>query len=154
MFCVIDKFSRFPEFGARRPCSSHSLKWQRPGSYSRKAKKKSGVLDFPGSKAYIPFRFPGRETVLTNPFLESLKVMDKTEVHSRVKKVTAKVLGLSVDQISDKANFVFDLGADSQQSIQLVASFEEEFDIEMDEDKALSVQTVGKAVDFIYEYVK
>ena len=64
------------------------------------------------------------------------------------------MLGLSVDQISDKANFVFDLGADSQQSIQLVASFEEEFDIEMDEDKALSVQTVGKAVDFIYEYVK
>ena len=48
---------------------------------------------------------------------------------------------------------IFDLGADSMQSLELVAAFEEEFDIEMDEDKALEVQTVGNAADFIAEYL-
>jgi acyl carrier protein len=55
--------------------------------------------------------------------------------------------------ITDEANFIFDLGADSIQSLALVAGFEEEFDIEMDEDKALEVQTVGHAVEFIAEYL-
>ena len=53
----------------------------------------------------------------------------------------------------DDANFIFDLGADSMQSVQLVAGFEEEFDIEMDEDKALDVQNIADAVAFIGTYV-
>lgn len=79
--------------------------------------------------------------------------MEKTEVQQRVKKVIAKVLKLSEDEISDDANFIFDLGADSLRSIELVAAFEEEFNIEMDEDRALEVQTVSDAVDFISEYL-
>jgi acyl carrier protein len=51
-------------------------------------------------------------------------------------------------------NFTADLGAESVQSIELVAMFEEEFGIEMDEDAALSVQTVGEAVDFITDVCK
>jgi acyl carrier protein len=46
-------------------------------------------------------------------------------------------------------SFTEDLGAESIQSIELVAMFEEEFGIEMDEDAALAVQTVGEAVEFI-----
>jgi acyl carrier protein len=46
-------------------------------------------------------------------------------------------------------NFTEDLGAESVQSIELVAMFEEEFGIEMNEDAALAVQTVGEAVEFI-----
>lgn len=72
----------------------------------------------------------------------------------RVKKVTARVLGVDQDTIEDKANFVFDLGAESSQSIELVAAFEEEFGIEMEEDAALAVQTVGDAAEFIGKYVK
>lgn len=72
---------------------------------------------------------------------------------ARVKKVIAEVLEIDESLISEEANFVFDLGADSMQSLQLVAGFEEEFDIEMDEDKALEIQTVGHAVDFIAEYL-
>ena len=53
----------------------------------------------------------------------------------------------------DTSNFVFDLGAESTQSVQLVAAFEEEFGIEMEGEAALSVQTVGDAVDFIATYV-
>ena len=78
--------------------------------------------------------------------------MDKAEILNRVKKVTSEVLK-SDQEIDDSANFIFDLGADSLQSIELVAAFEEEFDIEMEEEGALKIQTVSEAADFISQYV-
>ena len=75
------------------------------------------------------------------------------EVKIRVKKVTAAVLEKNVSEITDNANFVTDLGASSLQSIRLIAGFEEEFNIEMDEDKSLQVQTVSEAVSFINSYL-
>ena len=70
-------------------------------------------------------------------------------VEERVKAVTARVLKVDADQIKPEDSFTVDLGAESVQSVELVAMFEEEFGIEMDEDAALSVETVGKAVEFI-----
>ncbi|MBM4048404.1 MAG: acyl carrier protein [Planctomycetes bacterium] len=70
-------------------------------------------------------------------------------VSERVKTVTAKILKLDPKDISDTADFVRDLGAESLQSIELVAAFEEEFGIEMNEDEALQVKTIDKAVSFI-----
>ncbi len=75
-------------------------------------------------------------------------------VEERVKAVTAQVLKLEPDQIKTEDNFTADLGAESVQSIELVAMFEEEFGIEMDEDAALSVETVSTAVDFIAKVCK
>lgn len=80
--------------------------------------------------------------------------MDNNELQNRVKKVIAKVLKVNEDSISDNSNFIFDLGADSLQSVELVAAFEEEFQIEMEEDKALEIQTVSDAVEFISQYIK
>jgi acyl carrier protein len=71
------------------------------------------------------------------------------DVRERVIKVVAETLKLDASQINDESKFVEDLGAESMQSVELIASFEEEFDIEMDEEGALDVKTVGKAVDFI-----
>ncbi|MCO6480186.1 MAG: acyl carrier protein [Phaeodactylibacter sp.] len=79
--------------------------------------------------------------------------MEKREIKARVIKVIAEVLETEEAMIGEEDNFIFDLGADSMQSLQLVAGFEEEFDIEMDEDKALEVQTVDGAVDFIAQYL-
>lgn len=79
--------------------------------------------------------------------------MEKQEILTRVKEVASNVLKVDIAEINDDANFVFDLGADSMQSIELVAGFEEEFDIEMDEDKALEVQNIDDAVNFIAEYM-
>jgi len=70
-------------------------------------------------------------------------------VEERVKAVTARVLSLDADSIKLSDNFAADLGAESVQSIELVAMFEEEFGIEMDEEAALSVETVGTAIEFI-----
>lgn len=80
--------------------------------------------------------------------------MDHQELKKRIKKVTAQVLEVNESNIPDGANFATDLGASSLQSIRLVAGFEEEFNIEMDEDGALEVQTVSDAVLFISEYLK
>ena len=79
--------------------------------------------------------------------------MELEEVKLRVKKVVANVLKMEQSEISDDANFIFDLGADSMQSMLLIAAFEEEFEIEMDVDKAQEVQSISGAVEFIAEYL-
>ena len=70
-------------------------------------------------------------------------------VEERVKAVVARVLRVEVARIQPEHSFTFDLGAQSVQSIELVAAFEEEFGVELDEEGALSVTTVGGAVDFL-----
>jgi acyl carrier protein len=80
--------------------------------------------------------------------------MDRSEIQRRVTRVVASVLGIDPAEVLPTSNFVFDLGADSLKSVELVAGFEEEFDIDMDADKAREVQTVEGAVDFIAQYVK
>ena len=72
---------------------------------------------------------------------------------TRVKKVVAEILEIDKNIIEDSSEFVGGLGADSMQSIELVAGFEEEFDIEMDEDEALAVQNVTDAVNFIEKLI-
>lgn len=79
--------------------------------------------------------------------------MDRSEIKDRVYKVIIQVLKIEAEQIQEENIFTADLGAESIQSVELMAGFEEEFDIEMDEDDALSVQTVGGAIDFIAGYV-
>ena len=79
--------------------------------------------------------------------------MDKSEIQERITKVVCQVLNIDESMVEPSSNFVFDLGAESTQSVQLVAAFEEEFGIEMENEAALSVQTVGEAVDFIAKYV-
>ncbi len=80
--------------------------------------------------------------------------MEKSEIQDRVIKVVCDVLNVDSEMVELESNFIFDLGAESTQSVQLVAAFEEEFEIEMDNEAALSVQTVGDAVNFITQYVK
>ena len=72
-----------------------------------------------------------------------------SDVAERVKNVVVKTLKVDPARITDESRFVEDLGAESVQSIELVAAFEEEFDIEMDEEAALGVRTVGTAIEFI-----
>jgi len=79
--------------------------------------------------------------------------MDKSEVQQRVVRVVCQVLDVDEDMVEAKSHFVFDLGAESTQSVELVTAFEGEFDIDMEEEAALKVQTVGDAVDFIAGYV-
>ena len=76
-----------------------------------------------------------------------------SEVRDRIVKVVSQILKIEPARITDESRFVEDLGAESIQSVELIAAFEEEFDIEMDEDKAREVQTVEGAAEFIAQYV-
>ena len=76
-----------------------------------------------------------------------------SDVRERIVEVVARTLKVDRARIVDEARFIEDLGAESIQSVELVAAFEEEFDIEMDEEAALAVKNVGKAVEFIEKMV-
>jgi acyl carrier protein len=67
----------------------------------------------------------------------------------RVKKVVVKQLEVSEDQITETASFVDDLGADSLDVVELVMGLEEEFDIEIPDEDAEKIATVGNAVEYI-----
>ena len=76
-----------------------------------------------------------------------------SDVAERVKNVVVNTLKVDLGRITDESRFVEDLGAESIQSIELIAAFEEEFDIEMDEDAAVGVKTVSGAVTFIQDVI-
>ena len=75
------------------------------------------------------------------------------DVGDRVKRITVAVLKVDEAAVSDTSRFVDDLGGTSIQSIELVAAFEEEFDIDMDQDEALTVKNVGDAVAYIRKVI-
>ena len=79
--------------------------------------------------------------------------MNRAEILKRVQKVTATILHIDEADCTGDKSFIADLGAESIQSVELMAGFNAEFDIEMDEEGALSCQTIGGAVDFIANYV-
>ena len=72
-----------------------------------------------------------------------------SDVEERIKNVVARTLKVDLARVTDASRFVEDLGAASMQSIELIAAFEEEFDIEIDEEEAVTVKTVGNAVEYI-----
>ncbi len=75
--------------------------------------------------------------------------MEKSEIESRVKTVIANVLRADAATLTPETNFIFDLGADSQQSVQLVCALEEEFEVEMPMEQASEIQNVASAIDFV-----
>jgi acyl carrier protein len=76
-----------------------------------------------------------------------------SDVFARVKKMVVEHLDVEEDKVTENAHFIDDLGADSLDNVELVMAFEEEFDIEIPEDAAEHLQTVGAAVKFISEKV-
>ena len=73
------------------------------------------------------------------------------DIAAKVKKMVIDHLGVEESKVTDEANFIDDLGADSLDTVELVMAFEEEFGIEIPDDAAETIQTVGDAVKFIEE---
>ena len=74
-----------------------------------------------------------------------------SDIADRVKNIVVEHLGVDSDKVVEGASFIDDLGADSLDTVELVMAFEEEFDIEIPDDAAEHIQTVGDAVKFISE---
>lgn len=79
------------------------------------------------------------------------KMSDKAE---RVKKIVVEHLGVDADKVTENTSFIDDLGADSLDTVELVMAFEEEFGVEIPDDAAEKILTVGDAVKFIESAAK
>ena len=74
-----------------------------------------------------------------------------SDVAEKVKAIIVDKLGVDESEVTNEANFINDLGADSLDTVELIMEFEKEFDIQIPDDKAEAIATVGDAVSFIEE---
>ena len=72
-------------------------------------------------------------------------------VEERVKEIICEQLGVEEDEVTPNAKFIEDLGADSLDTVELVMAFEEEFDLEIPDEDAEKIVTVGDAINYIKE---
>jgi len=77
-----------------------------------------------------------------------------SEVTQRVKDIIIEQLGVNVDEVTEGASFIDDLGADSLDTVELVMALEEGFEIEVPDEDAEKLTTVGAAVKYIEEHAK
>ena len=77
-----------------------------------------------------------------------------SETADRVKKIVVEHLGVEPEKVTPEASFIDDLGADSLDIVELVMAFEEEFNVEIPDDAAEKIQTVGDAIGFIKSNAK
>ena len=76
------------------------------------------------------------------------------DVEARVKEIIVEQLGVDATEVNPAASFVNDLGADSLDTVELVMALEEEFDVEIPDEEAEKIQSVGQAVDYIKAHIK
>ena len=72
-----------------------------------------------------------------------------SEISSRVKAIIVDKLGVDENEVVPEASFTNDLGADSLDTVELIMEFEKEFDIQIPDDQAENIVSVGQATEFI-----
>ena len=77
-----------------------------------------------------------------------------SEIGERVKKIVVEHLGVEPDKVVDSASFIDDLGADSLDTVELVMAFEEAFDLDIPDEDAEKIATVGDAISYIDDKTK
>jgi acyl carrier protein len=80
--------------------------------------------------------------------------MTAATIESQVKSIIADQLGVGEDEIKNESSFIEDLGADSLDIVELLMEMEEKFDIEIPEDDAANIKTVGDAINYINTHKK
>ncbi|MFC2163646.1 acyl carrier protein [Acidobacteriota bacterium] len=75
--------------------------------------------------------------------------MEKTELLQKIKEIVADKLSISEDQVTEEASFIDDLGADSLDTVELVMALEDEFDMDIPDEDAEKLTTVGKAIEYV-----
>ncbi|MBL8921685.1 MAG: acyl carrier protein [Myxococcaceae bacterium] len=80
--------------------------------------------------------------------------MTAQNIEGKVKSIIADQLGVSEDEIKMESSFIEDLGADSLDIVELVMAMEEEFEIEIPDEEAENIKTVGDAINYINTHKK
>jgi acyl carrier protein len=78
--------------------------------------------------------------------------MSEKSIEDKVRDIIVDQLGVNADQVTKEARFIEDLGADSLDTVELVMAFEEEFSIEVPDEEAEKLQTVGDVVSYVEEH--
>jgi acyl carrier protein len=76
---------------------------------------------------------------------------DKVELENKVKDIIAEELGVEREKLTNEASFMEDLGADSLDTVELVMAFEKEFDIDIPDEEAEKLRTVGDALGYLHQ---
>jgi acyl carrier protein len=76
---------------------------------------------------------------------------DMSELEGKVKDIIAEELGVERDKLMNEASFMEDLGADSLDTVELVMAFEKEFDIDIPDEEAEKLRTVGDALKYLHD---
>jgi len=84
---------------------------------------------------------------------EEQHVPELAEIESKVKKIVSDQMGVAEDEITRDTSFVNDLNADSLDTVELVMEFEEEFELNIPDEEAEKIQTVGQAIDYIKQHL-
>jgi len=79
--------------------------------------------------------------------------MEREELLKKVKAIVADKLSISEDQVTEEASFIDDLGADSLDTVELVMALEDEFGMDIPDEDAEKLTTVGKAMDFVLAHL-
>jgi acyl carrier protein len=80
--------------------------------------------------------------------------MTATNVETKVKSIIAEQLGVGEDEIKPESSFIDDLGADSLDIVELVMAMEEEFEVEIPDEEAENIKTVGDAITYVNTHKK
>jgi acyl carrier protein len=80
--------------------------------------------------------------------------MEREELLKKIKAIVADKLSISEDQVTEEASFIDDLGADSLDTVELVMALEDEFDLDIPDEDAEKMTTVGKALDYVLVFIQ
>jgi acyl carrier protein len=80
--------------------------------------------------------------------------MATSSIEAKVKSIIADQLGVGADEIKPESSFIEDLGADSLDIVELVMAMEEEFEVEIPDEEAENIKTVGDAINYINSHKK
>ena len=77
-----------------------------------------------------------------------------SSIRDRVIDIVCEQMGTTKDKVTEETSFINDLGADSLDTVELVMEFEDEFDLNIPDEDAEKIQTVGDAIKYIEEHVE
>ncbi len=80
-------------------------------------------------------------------------MVDPAEVESKVIEIVSNQMGVDKAEISKETSFINDLNADSLDTVEMVMEFEDAFEMNIPDEEAEKIQTVGQAIDYIVEHL-